>query len=518
MKKLASLLLIAALLLSCLSSLAAAESSLTFAVTSDPSSLFPYGANRGGKQATRTLLYEPLFWIDADGVMQPILAKSYENLGDGVYEVTIFDYIYDSAGNHMTASDVVYSLELYIADGKQPANYSALTSYEATGEYTIRLTFGNEHLGNFEALVTNLYCITQAAWEASPDQMMTTPVGTGRYALKDFKAATSYTFVKRDNYWQTDESYIVDKNKANIDELNLKIITDTSTIAVALEKGEIDYTQNIEDADRPNFRNEDGTAKAGYVSKGFDTSNFVHLTFNCSENSPCADINLRKAICYAVDASAIAFNIQGSNGEVMKSCLVPTVLDADYSLYAKEDYYGCDFTKAAEYLAKSNYKGETLRILVKPNINTNTAGTLIMAYCNAIGINVELLAYESALYTEYSLNEDSTLYDIDLTGLSGTDNYAWKSLYELDINSYSGVTNHNFIYDETLQNLYDVAANAATGGPEASAALADYVDENCYIYSLYTYDVIYFGRDRITKIANGGANQESLYNAFELAD
>ena len=39
-----------------------------------------------------------------------------------------------------------------------------------------------------------------------------------------------------------------------------------------------------------------------------------------------------------------------------------------------------------------------------------------------------------------------------------------------------------------------------------------------YIYSLYTYDVIYFGRDRITKIANGGANQESLYNAFELAE
>lgn len=500
------------------SSGAATPTSMTFAVTSDPSSLWPYGSNRGGKQATRTLLYEPLFWQDAEGNLCPILAKSYENLGDGVYHVELFDYIVDSEGNPLKASDVVFSLDLFIEDGKQPAYVANLASYTAVDEYTVELVFTNERFGNFEQLVTNIYCITQAAWEASPDEMQTTPVGTGRYTLAEFEPAASYTFVKRDSYWQTDESYICDKNDARIDTLILKIVTDASTIAVSLEKGEIDYTQNIETADRPNFMNDDGTAKDGYITKDLSTTCFIHLTFNCSDNSPCSDINLRKAIATCIDSAAIAQNIQGSNGRMLNSGMVDTLLDADPSLYAKDDYFTYNAEKAKEYLEASSYNGETLRILVQPNTNTTSAATLIMAYCNAIGINIELFNYESALYTEMSMSVAGTEYDMDLTGLNSSDGYAWKSLKELDVNTYDGNVNHLFIYDEKLQELYDTAASATTGGTEASAALANYIDDQCYIYSLYTYNLIYVGRDNIQEIATGAGNAESIYNAFVLAD
>lgn len=499
-------------------SAAAGPTSMTFAVTSDPSSLFPYGSNRGGKQATRTLLYEPLFWQDADGNLCPILAKSYESLGDGVYHVELFDYIVDSAGNPLKASDVVFSLDLFIADGKQPAYVANLASYTAVDEYTVELVFTNERFGNFEQLVTNIYCITQASWEASPDEMQTTPVGTGRYALSTFEPAASYTFVKRDDYWQTDESYICDKNSALIDTLTLKIVTDASTIAVSLEKGEIDYTQNIETADRPNFMNDDGTAKDGYITKNLSTSCFIHLTFNCSSNSPCSDINLRRAIATCIDSAAIAQNIQGANGRALHSSMVDTLLDADPTLYAKDDYFSYNAEQAKEYLAASSYNGETLRILVQPNVNTTNSATLIMAYCNAIGINIELLNYESALYTEMSMSVAGNEYDMVLTGLNSSDGYAWKSLQEMDIHNYDGNVNHLFIHDEKLQDLYDTAASASTGGYEASAALANYIDDQCYIFSLYTYDLIYVGRDNIQKIATGAGNAESIYNAFVLAD
>lgn len=494
------------------------ETTMTFAVTSDPSSLYPYGSNRGGKQATRTLMYEPLFWLDEEGKLCPILAKSYECVSDGVYHIELFDYITDSAGNPLKASDVCYSLGLFIEDGKQPAYVATLADYSAVGEYTVELVFENERLGNFEQLVTNIYCVTQASWEASPDKMQTTPVGTGRYELVEFEPAASYTFKARENYWQTDENYICAKNSALIDNLILKIVTDSSTIAVSLERGEIDYTQNIDDADRPNFMNTDGTARDGYITKSLSTSCFIHLTFNCSENSPCADINLRKAIATCIDAAAIAYNIQGTNGRVCKSAMVNTLLDVDGSLYEKDDYFAYNEEAAKAYLAKSNYNGETLRILVKPNVNTSNAATLIMAYCNAIGINVELLSFESALYTEKALEVTGLEYDMDLTGVSSSDGYAWKSLYEMDVNTYNGEVNHNFIYDEKLQNLYTAAASVETGGPEASAALANYIDEQCYIYSIYTYDLIYVGRDSIAKIATGSGNAESIYNGFVLAN
>ena len=363
-------------------------------------------------------------WKSYDGELYGILAKSYEYKGEGVYDIELFDYIYDSAGNHLTAADVIYSIDLWIKDGKGRQNYGTLSSYEATGDYSIRLTFENEQIGAFEKCVTYLYCVTQAAWEASPDEMYATPVGTGRYALKDFVGESWYEFAKRDDYWQTDEAYICDKNAGRVDTFVVRIVADATTLAVALEKGEIDFaTKEITETDRPNFIAADGTALPGYSVAQYGTTANAHITFNCSPNSPCSDINLRKAIATCIDAAAIAYNVQGIYGKVGTSCLVPTVADADEALNAEEDYYNYDdtYAKIDAYLKASSYKGETLKLLVKPNTWTWDSAILIEAYCAAAGINIELVQPETALYNEMRTDETGTQYDMDLAGMSTSD-------------------------------------------------------------------------------------------------
>ena len=54
-------------------------------------------------------LYEYL--IDRNefgGEMVGCMMKSYEKVGENTYNLTIYDYIYDTAGNHITASDVAF--------------------------------------------------------------------------------------------------------------------------------------------------------------------------------------------------------------------------------------------------------------------------------------------------------------------------------------------------------------------------------------------------------------------------
>lgn len=489
---------------------------LVVALTSDAGGLSPYGINRGGKQLIRSAMFEPLFWIDENKNLCPVLGKSYEYKGDGVYEVELFDYITDSAGNPLKASDVVFSLDTMIAEGHGGAYTGSLSDYRATGEYTVELEFRGESVGNFETLVSYLYCVTQAAWEASPDEMATTPVGTGLYTIVSQTSGSEYVFEARDDYWQTDAQYICAKNTCNVDTLVFRPTTDTSSIAIALENGEIDYTMNIEEADRSNFVNEDGSAKDGYTVEELIVASLIRLDFNCGEDSPCQDINLRKAIATCIDSAACAFNAQASYGHVCDALVNPGFLDADESLNSMNDYYNFDVDKAKEYLAQSNYQNETLRLLVEPNANTTSAALLVQAYCRDIGINVELLEYESAVYNDYLYNNDGKNYDFTIFGVSSTNSYIWKALYELDVNQYNNGKNHQCIYDAKLQELYETAASAATNSPENADALLKYVTENCYEYGLFYYTTCYVGRDSIQKIVLGAGNAESIYNAFVM--
>lgn len=491
---------------------------LTVGAQQDPGNLTPWGKTVACRFYINSALYEPLFWINMDKELTPILAKSYENLGNGTYEVTLFDYIYDSNGNQLKASDVVFSLDQYIAEGSNARNVSALESYEATGEYTVQFHFKNDRVGNFEFLATNVYCCTEASFNASPDGMLTTPIGTGRYALKDFVTGSSYTFEKKDTYWQTDEQYICEKNSANVDEIVLKQITDNSTIAIALENGEIDFSENVVIDDRVNFMNSDGTTLDGYIAKEVMTYSLIHLTYNCSENSPLQDINLRKAISYAIDSAAIAENAQSTFGKAATNLVNPNWLDADEDLNEfPGGYYEYNVDTAKEYLAKSNYNGETLRLLVMPNENCNNAALLIQSYCKDIGVKVDLLTYEDALYKELRSEETGLEYDMDLGGIYSSNAYTWKNSAELDINAYKSGVNHCFIYDEKLQNLYDTAASSSTNSKEAANELIQYAADQCYQYALFYYNVVYLGRsDAIEDIIVGPNDAFSLLGAFNV--
>ena len=56
------------------------------------------------------------------------------------YLVTIFDYVYDSAGNHIMAADVAWSYNTAMAVGKMRP-LGDIESVTATGDYTVEFVF-----------------------------------------------------------------------------------------------------------------------------------------------------------------------------------------------------------------------------------------------------------------------------------------------------------------------------------------------------------------------------------------
>lgn len=487
---------------------------LTIGITSDIGSFYPGGAGQAPVKVKRVMCYETLFFKDNDGEFHPILAKNYESKGNGTYEIELFDYIKDSQGNPMTAEDIVYSVELYIKDGQNSSTWATITESKAVDTYKYQVTFAPETTGQLSDFLTRVPMVTKAAWENSPDEMATYPVGTGGYVLNKDASTTGavYVFDRRADYWQTDEQYICARNKNNLEKLTVKVIPDVSTLATELQTGGIDFATEIATNDWQLFLNDDASTKEGFISMPGQNNAFVHMTFNCGPESPCQDIKLRQAIAYCIDSAALAYSIYGNMGQVCNAPTNPNLSDSGLQ-FGDDDYWNYDPAKAKQLVEESSYNGETLEMLVLPKVTITPAATLIQAYCNAAGIKINLQTPKMAEFRKIRTEPTGTVYDIELLGATSADDTVYVSVKELDNRAYSNGLGRHFVPDDKLQELYEKTGDASTTSPEVIQQLLNHIDENMYIYGMYYCPNLFFGNDKIV----GGtciAFDDAIYPSF----
>ena len=75
---------------------------------------------------------------------------------------------------------------------------------EAISDYVTRFTFTALASGDLDALLMECPIVTQAAYEASPDQMATDPVTTSAYKVVEYVSGSKIVYENTGNYWQTD--------------------------------------------------------------------------------------------------------------------------------------------------------------------------------------------------------------------------------------------------------------------------------------------------------------------------
>ncbi|MDL2319450.1 ABC transporter substrate-binding protein, partial [Eubacteriales bacterium OttesenSCG-928-A19] len=273
-------------------------------INADPGDLSPWGPNSTGRTATTDNLYQSLA-VCAGGEIYGVLMKEYVLAEDESYmDVYLYDYIHDSAGNHMTASDIVFSFDKCIELGNVNG-LSYIDSAEAIDDYTVRFNFGKTlYVYDLETLFETFYIVTEAAYEASADGMSTMPVTTFPYKVTDYTSGYLLTLEKVDDYWQTDEAAIHPRHKANVNTINYYIITETAQMTMALENGSIDMSWAVSTDDLYVFQ-EGGSQAGNYWVHQAPDNLVMQLFANCSDDKATSNVDLRKAIYYAVDSNIV---------------------------------------------------------------------------------------------------------------------------------------------------------------------------------------------------------------------
>lgn len=437
----------------------------------------PYASTNEIVEPIRNTIYQQLFTTASVSSQEliPCIGKSWEWLDDYTIAIEIYDYVHDVDGNPITASDVVFSYETCKAANVQ-TDTAYIDSIAATGDYTLEmtLTVPNDQT-TMVKLLSHIAIVNQAAYEADPD---TTP-GTTAYKLTSYINGSEYVCEKIDDYWQTDASLNPFDQQANVDKLVFEIIPEATQMTNALEAGEIQMAVGADGREAARFE-EGGENEEGFSVDTYTGSFSLLLLFNCTEESPTSDINLRKAILYAIDADGVVKTVLNGAG-VAASDLASDQLNGFLDEWLDEEYYGYDADKAAEYLAQSSYNGETLKLEASSNYSSELE--LIQAQLGAIGIKSEIQTFENALWQEEKVaGTGESSWTICLDGLGGSVvTTAWRVKFNPD-NFSTGLPQTGYL-DETFDDLLNTAAT--TQDPADIDAAHDYLVEQAYAFGLY---------------------------------
>jgi peptide/nickel transport system substrate-binding protein len=302
--------------------------------------------------AIMSLVEEGALAFGDDLSLQPALAESWEATDPTTYVFTLRDGVTFHDGSALRAEDVVFSIEWNM----DPDNASQLAAFfgsvdgvEATGENEVTVTlkkpdaqfqYSMAHMSGFIMQKDQL----ETAGEnfGTPDEL---PIGTGPYRLVEFVPDDRVVLERYDDYWG---------EPGAAERIVIRSIPDSQTRLLAMRNGDIDGTFDVPISEVDQWEGLEGTSVITAPSNG------VYQLILDQETPPFDDLNVRKAIAFAVDREGIVQAVLNGHGAAARAINPPGiwggVLDeaAVTAFYDTIPTYDFDLDAARQELAQSS--------------------------------------------------------------------------------------------------------------------------------------------------------------------
>ncbi len=357
-------------------------------------------------------IYDSLLEKDDKGLI-PWLAEKWtiENNGkDYVFNLQKDVKWHD--GNKLTADDVKFTFEYYqkhpplsgslTRDGK-----SIIKSIEVLGPSTVKISLFEETATDLETL-GGLYILPKHIWEKVDDPMSFKEeqalVGSGPYISREYNAEQGiYKFVANKQFWGPEPSFDAVEFVPVSDEL------------LAFDNKEIDAL-----IVPPDLLDKYKTDEYGHMVTNPESG--PKIMFNMEKKPELADVNLRKAMAYALDRQALVDKIERGAALIASMGFV-----SPYSQFYNNNIanYEYDPEKAKELLSGKKYEFE---LLTSNNAKEVKLAQLIKSYFEEVGITLQLKSVDVKTRDSAIIDDN---YEMVLTvrGGCGKDPDILRSLY-----------------------------------------------------------------------------------------
>ena len=454
MKKIVSLLMAVTMLLSLVACAASAEVEephnyaewIYTGRVGDLDTPDPYGGTSSQTEWLTNMTFDTVVYNNPEtGAIDPELAYKWEaNEDNSEWTFYLEENVYFHNGDHLTAEDVKFTY-LYAANLDGAVNVvktftagSYAEEVVVIDDYTIKFIL-KQPMPDFPAYM-EMKVYSQNAIETLGHEKGSR-IGTGPYMYDAENTISGQVFVvtRNDNYWRDMSGY-------KSVHIACKIYGDPSSLAAALQAGEIDFCHCLNNADYntinkdPNLVTELKTGCASY-----------YMGFNyASKNADMNDVEIRRAICQCIDKDAIVEIAWEGLAEKSVNFCAPSGLGYSDSIN------GLEYNPEAG-AATLQAKGITKLTLVHYSGPCATTAEVIQACLAQAGVDVTLRLYDGANWTTFKAAQDG--YDLFLDYAS----YRGALLYNYNRFLYRGGSSNVFGFEsdeyEALQDNVTAQSN-----------------------------------------------------------
>ena len=449
--------------------------------------LNPILSHNKNVQDIAKIIYEPLVNLDANLKAEPCLATEWTKTDNNGYLLKLREGVKWHDGSNFTAKDVKFTVDKIKSpevNSIYKANLKNVVQLDIVDNYTIRLTLDRD-VPFFEYELT--FPILSENYYSGQDFISTTknrnPIGTGKfkvYAEDD----GSLTLNKYKNYWnskkQEDENY-------GLKTIHVYMYGSMGEVYNAFKIGNVDFiTSN-------NIYVEDYIGVLGYNRKDYKAKEYDFIAFN-TESSIMSNVELRKAICYAIDRTSLITNVYNS-----KFFTAEFPLDYGNWLY-KDEFKTQEFNPSQVDKIMSENGWELKYSVWRKSINYNTVRAEVSLVVNTanrervkvagmikdqlanVGIVVNIREVNDEQYQNYLNNKN---YDMIMVGT--------RSPMSPNLNTYLGSGNFSNYYNQELYGILNEVNNIS----DSDLLVSKYKR----IYEIYSNDLpfmsLYFNRGTV---------------------
>lgn len=407
---------------------------------------------------------------DLSVVCRPNLAKSWETEEDGlVWVFHLNENAVYSDGSKVTADHVKTCFERQMTNPYTMSYVAMIDSIEVRDENTVafRLSYNWPSVPNCWYMIA-IYNVD--LYDADKDTYIKNPVGSGPYTLTSLdETAGTMTMTLKDNWWGDE--------KPAIKTINVRTITDPSTLVIALQNGEID----VASLTGSNLRLVEGDENL--VMKQSISIVPFQLLINAN-TEPLNNDKLREAISYAIDYTAIRNATCSGYVSSKDSTIVFATPEMD--IPAEVQQYSYDPERARQLVAES---GLSTPVDVGEIIGgtSNGSAEMVQQYLEAVGIQAKVTSYETNTMVQMLMSGQF--------GLGITTGAGGQSAFENLLNYYGTNQPYNFnkfsnaevdAILEQMQSTSDAAETQALLTQALNIIVAQHTNLNLGVSAQYT--------------------------------
>ena len=410
-----------------------APAEITVAYKWFPNSLDPISEDSAMVMSIVYHICDRLVNFDSDNNMYPGVATSWRQVDSLTWEFDIsLDYMFQN-GDKLTMDDIVFSIQR-LKDIPRSADIGVLIDsifYEGN-KLTIRVVEENNSLLT-RILSTAIIVNKNYIEENGEDAVFSKPIGTGPYKIAEFTPGTIAVLEKWEDY---------PFEKPQIDKITFIVSAEDAARYILIETGQAQYTAWLTPYEMDLAERNDKTSTFYGESRKISS-----ICFNC-ERPPFDNVNVRRALSYAVDRDAFA-SLQGGGRPPIRS-----ILFGGYSMYYESpnlpDY---NLDKAKELLESEGYnESNPLRFELLTYAPADPGLELYQSALKSIGVEMQINAVEISVMMSM---EGSGDFEVEWVNQLNRGNHPLTDLDRFDYVNFFGTRDISRYYNKRVQEIVE---------------------------------------------------------------